>query len=120
MRTKKVVYQDLFNPQETREAPNKILLGFFPRLRNRISQFNKDKGTDCRCHHPRFDGVGVCCYRTCRHKPEDHYQAPSNFPKAWRCTNCGAELQMPADKINERIECVCGADMWVPLLKGQF
>lgn len=73
MRTKKVVYQDMFNPKQVFEASNKLM------DLERWREFDRGLtfeayGIKCRCMHPTFyDGTNTCNYRTCHHTEDDHY-----------------------------------------------
>lgn len=55
MKTKSVVYQSLFNPEEIVKATNKIM-----------------KSSNCKCKHPHNGPNGTCIYRRCRHSMHVH------------------------------------------------
>ena len=87
MKCKKVVYQSLFNTQETFEASNRLWSNLsFPwdirSLGKRKSNSyvwlkeqwlrEKAKRSKCKCKHPMI-ADGMCFYRNCRHTTGEHY-----------------------------------------------
>lgn len=84
MKTKRVAYRDLFNPDEVIEASNRLWspgqIVWDVKARSRFEMFRGNRedflrqraeATKCRCRHPMIMD-GRCYYRTCRHTVETH------------------------------------------------
>jgi len=76
MKTKTVLYMDMFNPTETIMAKNKLVseLGYYKgRITQHVFENTKEAAQHkkCRCHHPNFIG-GVCRFRNCAHDEAHH------------------------------------------------
>ena len=86
MKTKRVVYMDMFDMDKKVVAPNKLPVNKYHMLAalSKNKKFHeldphesylrsKSHLIKCKCHHPVDYGTdGICTYRSCRHKIDDH------------------------------------------------